>query len=333
MENLIFYCKSFSRDFAQFGKLVETFNLYNKDNIKLVASVPENEVDIFKPFESNNIHLISDESFAKDYMFKEAPNYCSLGYANQEICKLVFFKTNLCKNYLVLDSDCLFIRDFYKSDFMYDENTPYIVLVMDKDLCIEKDYNKIHWNARQAKIKEIYDYIGLKDARLRTCHNCQVFNCAVLQDFEDNFIKPNGLSYTKLIDISAYEFSWYNAWFQKCKLIPEYAVEPFFKMFHIKEHYIFSHLHAISKDDIAKAYLGIIMNSSWALYANGGGITDYESPNESYKNFYESISNDSFKLQDFTMKTTLKIFRFALKYISRKLRGKKNKKLLIVGKL
>lgn len=65
----------------------------------------------------------------------------------------------------------------------------------------------------------------------------------------------------------------------------------------------------------------------------GGGITDYESPNESYKNFYESISNDSFKLQDFTMKTTLKIFRFALKYISRKLRGKKNKKLLIVGKL
>lgn len=65
----------------------------------------------------------------------------------------------------------------------------------------------------------------------------------------------------------------------------------------------------------------------------GGGIIDYESPNETYKNFYEFISNGNFTLQDFTMKTTLKIFRFTLKYISRKLRGKKNKKLLIIGKL
>ena len=270
MENLIFYCKSFSRDFAHFGKLVETFNLYNRDNIKLVASVPENEVSLFKEFESPNIQIISDESFAKDYMFKEAPSYCSLGYANQEICKLVFFKTNLCENYLCLDSESVFIRDFYKADFMFDENIPYTVLVMDKDLCIEKDYNKRHWIPRQEKIKEIYDYIGLKDDRLRTCHNNQIFNCAVLKDLEDNLITPNKLTWAKLIDISPYEFTWYNAWFQKCKIIPEYAVEPFFKMFHIQEHYIFSHLHALSKKDIAKAYVGIIMNSSWALYTRGG---------------------------------------------------------------
>ena len=34
----------------------------------------------------------------------------------------------ICENYLCIDSDSEFIRDFYYSDFMYNDNTPYTIM-------------------------------------------------------------------------------------------------------------------------------------------------------------------------------------------------------------
>jgi hypothetical protein len=146
---------------------------------------------------------------------------------------------------------------------MHDDNTPYTVLVMDKDLSIQKTYRQEFWEERQKNIEKIYSYIGLDDRRLRTCHGMQVFNGKVLESFEKDFMIPRQLSFIDLLKMSPYEFTWYNVWFQVCKLVPEYAVEPFFKVLHIREHYIFSRLENIEKSDFAYAYVGIVLNSKW----------------------------------------------------------------------
>lgn len=265
MLNFSMFCKTYSGDLKRFELMLSSFNQHNVDGIRMYVSVPCNELSVFEKFRSNNVVVISDESYAKDYFFNNKHIYkgeLSLGYCNQEICKLSFWESRLVKNYLCIDSDLIFVRDFYESDFMADKNTPYTVLVMDKELSIEKKYHN-YWLLRQEYIKKIYSEVELEDSRYRTCHGMQVLNIYVLSDFSKNFMKKKGYCYRDLIEIAPFEFTWYNAWFQKCGLIKEVAVEPFFKTFHMRIEYIFSRLQCLTIEDYAYAYVGIILNSNW----------------------------------------------------------------------
>lgn len=284
MYNFAIFCKTYSGDFERFQILINSFNKFNVDNIPMYVSAPKSELKIFKNFESNNIKIISDESYGEKYLIKEKINNFSTGYINQEICKLCFFETGFAKNYLCIDSDAEFIRNFYISDFMHDENTPYTVLVMDKDLSVEK-YYRDYWKERQKQIIKIYNETGLIDKRYRTCHNMQVFSTKVLKSLKEDFMKQKGYSYADLIKISPFEFSWYNAWFQKCRLVEEYAVEPFFKMFHMRTEYQISRAKGIKKKDLAKSYVGIVMNGNWQTPEK-----QYKKPNVIHKAIYKILS-------------------------------------------
>jgi len=278
------FSKTYRDDIKRFENMIKSFNKFNVENIKLYVSIPEDDLVLFKKFENENIKLITDESYAKNYFQKEHKDgELSLGYINQEICKLCFWETNLAQNYLCIDSDIEFIRDFYISDFMADENTPYIVLVQDKDLAIEKHYQWF-WTSRQEFIQKIYNEVNLNDRRLRTCHGNTVLNLTVLKSLKEDFMIKKAYSYKDLIKISPFEFSWYNAWFQKCGKVREMAVEPFFKVFHMRMDYIFYQLKLISLEDIKKSYVGIVMNSNWEKPQ-----MEYKNPNKFFKWFYKKV--------------------------------------------
>lgn len=284
MKNFCMYCKTYSGDLNRFKLMVESFNKYNVDGITLVVSVPEKEMDLFNRFKSKNIDVITDESYAGKYFTKKPLHNLSLGYVNQEICKLAFWESKIAKNYLCIDSDLLFIRDFHESDFMADKNTPYTILVMDKDLAIEKHYHNF-WLWRQEFIKKIYKSVGLNDRRYRTCHGMQVLNAVVLKSLKDDFMKKHKYNYADLIAIAPYEFTWYNAWFQKCGLIREVAVEPFFKTFHMRIEYTLSRLRKLKLEDYAYSYVGIILNGNWKKPTD-----HYEKPTWWMKRLYKFLA-------------------------------------------
>ncbi len=264
--NFCFYLKTFNRDFSRVYNLLKSFIKYNVENINLIISCPKNQLQQFNFPNSKNIVLIADEDFAlKDLANKIdwSNTNMTVGYVNQEICKLVFHKTRIASNYLCLDSDLIFLRNFYINDFMFNDQTPYTILVQDKDLSIQRYYNQRAWNGRQREIKKIYEYFKLEDPRYRTCHNMQVFNTKSLLSLEKDFLKIKGLKWLDLIKISPYEFTWYNCWLQKSNLIEIKACEPFFKMFHCREEYIISQLKGLRKKDYAHSYVGLVLNSGW----------------------------------------------------------------------
>ena len=133
---------------------------------------------------------------------------------------------------------------------------------MDKDLAIEKHYHDF-WLWRQQFIQKIYDAVDLNDRRLRTCHGMQVMNATVLESLKKDFMNKHKYDYADLIAIAPYEFTWYNAWFQKCGLVKEMAVEPFFKTFHMRIEYTMSRLRQLDVTDLAYSYVGIILNGNW----------------------------------------------------------------------
>lgn len=261
-ENFVIYCKSYHKDLKSFERLFMSYNRFNRDNIKFFLSIPAADFELFKKFDSDNVKVITDESFAGMYLETENHPKHPMGYVNQQICKLAFFETGYAKNYFCVDSDAQFIRDFYLKDFMADENTPYTVLIQDKELSCEKFYRRFT-KTRSAYIKQIFKEIGLNDRRYRTCQGMQVLNSKVLRSFKEEYMTVKGYSYKDLIKISPLEFTWYNAWFQKCKIVPEMAVEPFFKTFHSRVEYIFARFRCIKFENYTKEYIGMVLNGNW----------------------------------------------------------------------
>ena len=259
----LFFCKSYREDFDRLLILVQSFEKYNCDKLKLVISIPESDFSSFKIPIGKYVTLISDESYAKNHITNEDYLDKKAGYLNQEICKLTFFKKGLTNNYFCLDSDAQFIRPFYFTDFMYNDSVPFTVLVQDKDLAIGRNYRNKFWLPRLASIKRIYKIINLDDRRYRTCHGHQTFNSKVLKSLEEDFMKENSYSFLDLIKIEPYEFTWYNAWFQKSKLIDEITTEPIFKTLHIRREYFFSKIQLLRLSDYANEYVGIVLNSKW----------------------------------------------------------------------
>ena len=259
---LVFVCKTHKKDFKPFTRLFKSFNKYNTDKIPLYLSVPNEDVSLFEGHVGGGATVISDESYMQKYSADDAYWGLPLGYVNQEICKLSFWENNIADNYLFIDSDLYFIRDFRIKDFMATKDTPYSVLVMDKDLNTEKFYRE-YGVGRTEHIKRIFDEVGLNDARLLTCHGMTVMNAKVLRSLKDDFMKVREYEYKDLIKISPFEYSWYNAWLQKQKVIEIIAVEPFFKTFHMRIEYTFSRLKLISESDLATQYAGIVLNSNW----------------------------------------------------------------------
>ena len=74
---------------------------------------------------------------------------------------------------------------------------------------------------------------------------------------------PNRKSYVDLLKISPYEFSWYNFYLQKSKIIPIVQSEPHFKTIHTNYQFVLYKLMGIKEEDWARSYIGIIVNSNF----------------------------------------------------------------------
>lgn len=259
----IFLIKTYHDDLKRIEILTKSISEHNKENIPVFISVPNEDYQLFNKLISNsndtNINLIKDEELCNELITEQINNF-SIGYINQQLVKMTFWKSKIAEFYLCLDSDIYFTKDFFISDFMYDQNTPFSVLVQDKDLSLDPSY-KGYYHDRTQKIQSIFESIGVKGKNIRTCHGNTVISSEVLKEFSSLYLKSKPF-HTILINES-FEFSWYNAWLQKNNLINYKACESFFKVFHTKDQY-FNCLKYNSEADISREYLGICLNSNWA---------------------------------------------------------------------
>lgn len=263
MINFCFLLKTYRNDYERAAKFILSYEKYNVDKIPLFILCPKEDINLFEKLHKEHIAIISEESL-QTQIFTES-NMLSIGYLNQEIYKLAFWETGLCKNYMCIDSDAIFIRPFYLQEFMYDDETPYTQLEEDNDLKADLYYNKLYWNGRREWIRKIENEIDYHPQHLLTCHGFQIFSAKVLKSLKEDFMMKKGYDYKDLIQISPYEFSWYNLWLQKTTPIQIHQIENLFKCFHLKQHHIEAVLSGMKIEDWSKGYVGIIVNSNYGL--------------------------------------------------------------------
>jgi len=264
MSRIALLLKSHRPDFAYASRLIESFSRFNEENLQLYCVVPSVDVPVFSAFSSSAVTVVSQEDIAGGHLVKNGMHGLSAGYINQEIVKLAFWETGLADNYFCVDSDAVFIRGIHTRDFMRDDETPFSVLVQDKELAVQPRYFAEHWRSRELSLRQIMDVIGLEDPIIRTCHGHQIFSSQVLSSLVADFFNERGWTYADALQVSPYEFSWYNMWLQKSEVIPIHPIEPLVKVFHNEEQHLASLLLGETLEDFARSYIAVVINSNYS---------------------------------------------------------------------
>jgi hypothetical protein len=96
-----------------------------------------------------------------------------------------------------------------------------------------------------------------------------VFSGTVLRSFVADFLEPRGWTYRDALAEAPYEFTWYNLWLQTSRVIPIHQREPLVKVFHHEAQYQEAILQGITQADLARGYLGVVVNANWARELDG----------------------------------------------------------------
>lgn len=274
MHKLAILVVTYIKDLEYVERLIKSYKNYNADKIPLYLVVPESDLKAFEKFADDDIEILTLESISNDLVHDRSVFGFRPGYVNQQIIKLAFWEKGLCENYFCMDSDGEFIRNFFISDFMYDDDTPFTILVEDNELAVEPEYYRDYWREREKLIRLIQQEVGLVDKRMLTCHGFAILSSKVLESLHDNYLLPNNLTYRDLLSKAPYEFSWYNMWLQKDKTIPIEFREHIVKYFHHKNHHLEYLQRGVTLQDIARGYIGIVINSN---FSRKYGVVSYES--------------------------------------------------------
>ena len=257
MEKIVLYCKSYRNDVDRAKVLLDSINQYNVEKLPFFISVPKNDMAIFQKFlGTKDYTLIPDEDI--DPM--------TSGWVGQQVVKSQFWKLGLCENYLCLDSDSQFIRNFGKNDFMYTEDVPYTVCheykeffeFMDK-YPMPFDPHIDFYNERKA----VMDIFGRTGVIYDFAPSPLIWSTKVWSSLVENYLKPNKLTISDAYSVIHSEFTWYGEWLLVNNIIPIYPREPIFKSYHYRHQYEMDKQQGVTVERLAKYYLGYIINTNW----------------------------------------------------------------------
>ena len=263
MKDIALFVKSYRPDLTLVHRLLNSISRHNRDRIGVFISVPACDVVAFQDLSRRfgDVSVLADDYFGIPRIDRKIWGFAP-GYITQQLVKLSVQRISEARNYVILDSDTYFIRDFATKDFIAPDGTGLTVLAEDKDLVADPAYAPFA-EFRAMKIDLIADRLGVPAISRTTCHNNTVFQDSVLHDFHD-WCRSENLSLLDLMTIAPVEFTWYN--FFLVKQCPERLVriEPFIKMMHTRSEYRRLVAAGFSHESFRRSYLGVCLNSGWA---------------------------------------------------------------------
>jgi hypothetical protein len=263
--------KSYLPDLEYTQRFIESFRKYATEEIPLYVVVPDSDVAAFKEIIGSTGEVLP-ESLWSDYLVDYRIHGNSPGYINQEIIKLAFGEKGYLANYLCADSEAVFIRPFSSADFMADSTTPFTFVTEDHELAVDPIYFARYGKSRYESIMRIRAHFGLQTNNFKTCHGFGVFSAKAIESLSD-YLKNHGMMYSDLLEISPYEFSWYNFWLEKSQVIRVVEREPIFETIHMDHHHLAYALKSVKLDDLARGYVGVVVNSG---HSRDQGVLDFE---------------------------------------------------------
>jgi len=269
LKDIVLYCKSYSKDFLRLRNLLASIQKYNCEQIDFYISTSENEhAELERQIGSQGYRWVSDESIVRAN--PRAPSKIEKtkpGGLAQQVIKSEFWRLGVANNYVCLDSDCIFIQDFRKSDFLASDGHPYTVIYQNKEyhqLAINRNYAKAprHLQAEAERVKAVFGRNGPN-------YYCPcppfIWSAAVWQSLDNEYLRPRGQTLWDLCSREHPETFIYNEAVLNFRAIPLHPIEQLFRVYYYDWHYFLLRRLGESIPRLKENYLGVIYQSSWDL--------------------------------------------------------------------
>ncbi|MBQ4130234.1 MAG: hypothetical protein IJD69_02560 [Alphaproteobacteria bacterium] len=258
--NFALFCKSFRGDFERARTLKESIDTFNADALPFVMVVPESDYQMFSALrhghEKYDFILMTDEQVLQENGIQIPQGGVKQSWSAQQIIKMGFYKTNLARFYAIYDSDAYFIANFHMSDYMYNDDVPYII------------YNDALSSTMAHRQFRATEYFGRRGKPYDFVHLSQVFSSNVLRHMADNLLAPQQMTFVDLIKIHPYEFDWYGEYVMHIDAYPIKLSMGRLKQYFYNEEYRADRRRGIRVSDLVKmGYNAIGMQRGWVAHA------------------------------------------------------------------
>lgn len=274
MKDFVLYCKSYPRDFLRLRRLLNSIERFNVDQLPFYISTPKADKALLTEVLGSKGYIwVADEDIVAANPRANFEKYQSMsGSLSQQIVKSEFWRLGFAENYLCLDSDSLFIRDFYKADFLSEDGFPYTVLHQNKELfqiAANRGQDKVEreLRAEAERVKELFGRVG---PNFYCAPAPFIWSAKVWESLDTYFLQPKGISLWDLITPQHPETLIYGETLLKYHAIPLIAIEPLFRIYHYDWQYFLMKRLGETEAKVAKHYMGIIYQSAWESELNFG---------------------------------------------------------------
>lgn len=274
MEDLVLYCKSYRKDFLRLKRLLRSIKQFNVDNIPFYISTPNLDKELLVELIGDDGYLwVSDEAIiqANRNVPKGITDNKS-GGLTQQVIKSEFWRLGLCENYVCLDSDCIFIKDFFRSDFLASDGNPYTVIYQNKEyfqLAFDRGFTRAPAEliAEGNRVKQLFERQGPN-------YYCPcppfIWSAKVWMSLDERLLKPRGLTFWDVCTPKHPETLLYLETLLNFKAIPLQPIEQLFRIYYYDWHYYLLRRVGENISKIKENYLGVIYQSSWDLALDYG---------------------------------------------------------------
>ncbi len=274
LPKIVLYCCTFSRDLLRTVRMAESVTKHNKSKIPFYISVPDEEVSLFQ----EKLKGIPVTIFGEQEIFQANPKlgikklYEVPGGIRQQVIKSEFWRLGKSENYLVLDADCVFIRDFDESDFIAKDNIPYSVIHEGRDLLqvtnqFGPERTREYFLADREPIKAA---IGRHGITYDYGYAPFLWSAKVWKSFDERYLTPKNLNFLDAILYCGSEFTWYGESLVNYQAIPIYPREQLFRHYHYENQLWIDQALGYIEAKLAKDYMGIVYQSNWQIWKHYG---------------------------------------------------------------
>ena len=265
--DLVLFCKSYRQDLRRAVQLCRSVNEFNRDSIPFYLSVPAEDLDAFaESLKGLEVSLIADAEVVRKNPGIDVDRFAKLpGGKAQQVVKAEFWRYGAAGDYLCLDSDSYFLRDFRRADFISPDGHPYTVMHEAKEL--------LHFAAlsgmarvardRERECAEIMSIFGRSGRCFEFGPTPVIWSSRVWRDLDEKYLMPQGLSIIDASELHPGELRWYGEALLAFRSIPLLPIEPIFRCYHYEEQYYLYKRIGENETAVARNYLGVCMQSNW----------------------------------------------------------------------
>ena len=273
MEPIVIFCCSFARDVLRAKRMAESVARHNRDGLALYVSAPREDVALFRDTLGSLAAVINrDEIVAANPRMDMARLYALPGIKAQQVIKSDFWRLGIAENTLVLDSDCKFIRDFGRADFLAAGIVPFTVMHEGRDV--------LEFTARHGPRRMRDEFLECRVPIMRELgregtvydygYAPYVWSRHVWNDLDEKHLAPRGETLADAIDRAPSEFTWYGEALLRFGSIPLHARGEYFRFYHYEHQYWADRRHGVTEESLAKDWFGVVYQSNWETATHYG---------------------------------------------------------------